>query len=104
MVPRAAGLLLPLPPLGRSHTARQVLKFTNYHSLVFLKIDLHLGFLSQSRSLLAWEIPLQNASFGSLAERWPNLAEAALKKQQASDVLDKCELLFISPEGLTEPH
>ena len=49
------------------------------------------GFLSHSRSLLAWEVPLKNASFGSLAERWPNLAEAALKKQQASDVLDKCE-------------
>ena len=51
----------------------------------------NIGFLSQSRSLLAWEVPLKNASFGSLAERWPNLAEAALKKQQASDVLDKCE-------------
>ena len=50
------------------------------------------GFLSNSRSLLAWEVPLKNATFGSLAERWPNLAEAALKKQQASDVLDKCEL------------
>ena len=71
-----------------------------------MRFELNLGFLSQSRSLLAWEIPLQNASFGSLAERWPNLAEAALKKQQASDVLDKCESLFISLErrGLIPLH
>jgi hypothetical protein len=57
------------------------------------------GFLPNSKHLLAWEVPLKNATLGKLVEKWPNLAEIALKKMP--DVLDKSRNYF-SPIYLLE--
>ncbi len=50
------------------------------------------GFAPSSKHLLAWDVPLKKATLGMLAEKWPNLAEIAVKR--APDVLDKRKEIF----------
>ena len=38
------------------------------------------GFMSSSKFLLPWEVPLTKIDSRSLSERWPNIAENAAKR------------------------
>ena len=38
------------------------------------------GFISNTRNLLPWDVPLKNTDWQTLQKKWPNLAESASKK------------------------
>ena len=38
------------------------------------------GFVSNTRNLLPWDVPLRNTDWQTLQKKWPNIAESAIKK------------------------
>ena len=38
------------------------------------------GFVSNTRNLLPWDVPLKNTDWQILQRKWPNIAESAIKK------------------------
>lgn len=38
------------------------------------------GFVSNTRNLLPWDVPLRNTDWQTLQKKWPNIAESAVKK------------------------
>ena len=38
------------------------------------------GFVSNTRNLLPWDVPLKNTDWQTLQRKWPNIAESAIKK------------------------
>ena len=38
------------------------------------------GFMSGTKSLLSWDVPLKNVEWNILQDKWPNLADYAVKK------------------------
>ena len=38
------------------------------------------GFISNTRNLLPWDVPLKNTDWHTLQRKWPNIAESAIKK------------------------
>jgi hypothetical protein len=64
-----AKLVCPPPPKKRKKLL-----------LIVVLLTTQPGFISGSKSLHAWDVPLNNVEWSVLQDKWPNLADYAMKR------------------------